>query len=153
MIYLRPADRLDGPILAELRAASLVEMGLLAPAERDGFVAAAECDIDRLFHDHRVVAWVTCDDEAVVGSASAVLYDRLPYPEGSLHAEVAGVYVSPAYRRNGYAAEMVSEVVASVRASGVRKTFLRPSPGAHDLYVRLGFVDDTLMTLAPAARQ
>ena len=142
VIYLRHADVLDTRALAELRAASLTEMGFLPPDRADAaFVARAAGAISRLFREHRIVAWVTCDDECVVGSAFAVLYDRLPYPEGSLHAEVSGVYVGSAYRGRGFAAEMVREIVSAVTADGARKIFLRPSVGSRGLYERIGFID------------
>ncbi len=142
MIYLRQADVLDTRALAELRAASLTEMGLL-PAERTdaAFIGRAADAISRLFREGRIVAWVTCDDECVVGSAYAVLYDRLPYPEGSRHAELSGVYVERDYRCRGFAAEMIREIVSSVNADGVRKIYLRPVAGSRGLYERIGFVD------------
>lgn len=147
-MYLRAADEPDAPALAELRAASLCEMNLLEPSARPPFVAEAAANLARLFRAQRMMAWVACDDERLVGSCCAVFYDRLPYPEGSLHAEVSGVYVAPPYRRRGIAAELVREVVAAVRSSGVRKTFLRPSATARALYERLGFtVDGVTMAL------
>ncbi len=42
-------------------------------------------------------------------------------------------------------------VVETVRASGVRRTFLRPSPGARSLYTRLGFVDDATGVMSLSA--
>jgi predicted GNAT family acetyltransferase len=82
-----------------------------------------------------------------VGSSCAVFYDRLPYPDGSRHAELCGVYVMPAYRNGGLASELIREVVATTRGFA-RKTFLRPSPQAKGLYARLGFVETGLMMLA-----
>ena len=104
MIYLRQADVLDTRALAELRTASLTEMGFLPPDDSDtAFFSRAANAIGRLFREGRAVAWITCDEHQIVGSAFAVLYDRLPYPDGSLHAEVSGVYVAPQYRNHGYA--------------------------------------------------
>ena len=78
-------------------------------------------------------------------------FDRLPYPDGTLHAELSGVYVEPEYRGAGCASRLVAAVVETVRTSGVRRTFLRPSPGARSLYARLGFVDDATGVMSLSA--
>ena len=147
MIYLRAADRFDARALAELRAASLVELDA-APADAGtAFVPLAAREFFTLFAAERIVAWVACDGERVVGSSCAIFYDRLPYPDGSRHAEVSGVYVMPAYRNRGFASELVREVVAATRAAGARKMFLRPARGAKRLYARLGFIESDVMVL------
>ncbi|MDB5072391.1 MAG: acetyltransferase [Candidatus Eremiobacteraeota bacterium] len=142
MIEIRRAEPEDAPDLARLRAASLAEQGYLPPAERQPFAQRAADDFARMFAGGRLVAWLLVDGETVVGSACANYFDRLPFPDGSLHAELSGVYVEPAYRRAGHASRLVSAVVRDIRSSPARMTFLRPSPGARSLYARLGFVDD-----------
>ena len=140
--FVRPAGANDAAELARLRAASLAEQGYLAVADRAAFVERAAFDTARLFREERLVAWLACGGDAVIGSACAVYFDRLPYPDGTLHAELSGVYVEPVYRGAGCASRLVAAVVETVRTSGVRRTFLRPSPAARSLYARLGFVDD-----------
>jgi GNAT superfamily N-acetyltransferase len=152
LIYLRAADRFDADELAELRAASLHELGLLPPADVAAFTVTATHELRALFAAERITAWIACDDARVVASCCAVFYDRLPYPEGSRHAELCGVYVRPAYRKRGFASELVREVVAAAQAGGARKTFLRPAKSAKNLYARLGFVDTELMAHGTAAR-
>lgn len=145
MIYLRAADRFDACSLADLRVASLIELDLLAPDDAAAFGVRAAREFDRFFSDERVAAWIACDGDRAVASCCAIFYDRLPYPDGSRHAELCGVYVRPAYRNRGFASELVGEVVAAARAAGARKTFLRPSPNAKRLYARLGFAQTDLM--------
>ena len=140
--FVRRADATDAAQLARLRARSLAEQEYLAEADFAAFVERASADTARLFREERLVAWLACADDAVIGSACAVYFERLPYPDGTLHAELSGVYVEPAYRGGGYASRLVAAVVETVRMSGARRTFLRPSPGARSLYARLGFVDD-----------
>lgn len=149
MIYLRAADRLDSHSLGVLRAASLLELGLVPPDGAAAFARRAANDFFALFRADRIAAWVACDGECVVASACAIFYDRLPYPDGSRHAELGGVYVAPAYRKRGFASELVREVLAAAQGGGARKTFLRPSQTAKSLYARLGFVETELMTFAP----
>jgi predicted GNAT family acetyltransferase len=149
MIDIRRAQPADAPDLARLRAASLAEQGYLPAAEREPFAQRAAADFAGMFAAGRFVAWLLVDGEVVVGSACANYFDRLPFPDGSLHAELSGVYVEPPYRGAGHASRLVAAVVRDIRSSPARKTFLRPSPGARSLYARLGFVDDAtgLMSL------
>jgi len=151
-MYLRACDVLDCRSLAELRSASLIELGLLSPLASEAFSAQAAREFNLLFRSDRIAAWVACDGRRAVASCCAVFYDRLPYPDGSRHAELCGVYVEPEYRKRGLASELVGEVVAAARAGGARKTFLRPSKNAKALYRRLGFADTDLMVAGNAAR-
>jgi GNAT superfamily N-acetyltransferase len=152
MTTLRRARAADAAELARLRAASLIELGHLRGAERTRFEPRAAADFARLFADGRLVAWLALAGDIVVGSACANYFERLPYPEGTLHAEVSGVYVVPAYRGHGCASRLVAAVVDDVRRSDARKTFLRPSSAARTLYARLGFVDDATGVMSFATR-
>jgi len=149
MIEIRAAGAADAETLSRLRAASLIEQGHLSESERNGFARRAAGDITRLFADGRLVAMLLVDGGHGAGSACATYFERLPFPDGTLHAELSGVYVEPAYRCAGHGTRLVSAVVEAMRVSGARRTFLRPSPGARSLYARLGFVDDRVgvMTL------
>jgi GNAT superfamily N-acetyltransferase len=150
MIELRRAGPDDAGDLARLRAASLSEQGYLTPSQREPFARRAAGDFARLLAERRLVAWLLCADGAIVGSACATYFERLPFPDGTLHAELSGVYVAPGFRGAGRATRLISAVVDEIRSSPARKTVLRPSPAARSLYERLGFVDDAtgVMSLA-----
>jgi GNAT superfamily N-acetyltransferase len=120
----------------------MIELGYLPADEDAAFARRASAGVARLLREDRLVAWLLCDGARVVGSACATFFERLPYPDGALHAEVAGVYVEPRYRGRGYASRLVEAVLAEIRAAGVRRTFLRPSPRSKALYARLGFTED-----------
>jgi len=152
MIELRRGDAADAQLLGGLRAASMIEMGYLHADERDRFALRASTDIGELFDANRLIAWLLCDAQRAVGSACATFFERLPYPDGAVHAEVGGVYVEPAYRGRGHASRLIEAVLSEVRAAGVRGTFLRPSPRSKPLYARLGFTEDgrSLMRLSSA---
>ena len=147
MIEQRRAEAGDARSLGRLRAASMIEMGYLAANDRAPFERRAADDIRRLFRAKRLIAWVLCDADRVVGSACATLFERLPYPDGALHAEIAGVYVEPIYRGCGHASHLVEAVLADVAGYGVRTTYLRPSPLSKSLYERLGFTEDERSTM------
>ena len=150
MIEIRAAHAADANALAELRASSLIEQRHLRAPERDAFVRSAGDDFARLFAAERLVAVLLVHGSRAIGSACATYFDRLPYLDGTLHAELSGVYVEPGYRGAGHATRLIGAVVEAVRGSSARKTFLRPSPLARPLYARLGFVDDPtgVMSLA-----
>ncbi len=137
-LYLRSATRADALALARLRRASLIELGLpgaLEPAfERDAALA-----FDALLVKGELAAWLLVADGRVAGSACALFWHRLPYPETSLHAELASVYVAPAYRRRGIARELCAEAIAASRARGARRIVVHPSRAGVALYAELGF--------------
>ena len=138
-LTLRQADAFDAAALAELRVAGLIELGLLDPAAADAFAPRARHEYWTLFREDRLTAWLLIADGRVCGCACAVFYDRLPYPTSSLHAELAGVYVAPAFRRQGIARELVAEAIAAARARGVRKIVLNPTEQTRALYRSFGF--------------
>jgi GNAT superfamily N-acetyltransferase len=147
MIEPRRADAADASALGRLRAASMIELGYLQAEQRAPFARRAATEIRTMLGTGRLVAWVLCDGARVVGSACATFFERLPYPDGALHAEVSGVYVEPPYRGHGYASRLVEAVLAEIEGAGVRSTFLRPSPRSKPLYTRLGFIEDDRSTM------
>lgn len=148
-IALRQAQAADAWDLARLRFESLVEMGLLDPRERDGFVRRAAAELFQHFKEERIVAWLLLCDDVPCGCACALFWRRLPYPQSSLHAEIAGVYVVPELRRQGYATELVREALQAAHARGVRKIALSPTEVGRSMYERLGFKNDKQMAYYP----
>jgi ribosomal protein S18 acetylase RimI-like enzyme len=145
--YLRAANVADAPILARLRAKGLLEQGLLPQVQSESFIPIAQREFRRLFARNCISAWVAVEGGEIIGCASVVFWERLPYPDSSLHAEIAGVYINSAYRRRGLATELTREAIAAARARGVRKIFLSPSAQARSLYERLGFTERNQLVL------
>jgi GNAT superfamily N-acetyltransferase len=140
-LCLRVATRDDAPALAALRAESLIELGLMGRGEAPAFVPRARRELTELFRDERLVAWVLDDGNGIAGCACVVLWNRLPYPGSSRHAELAGVYVAPSYRRRGIARELVGEALAAVRGERVRRIVIAPAAHMRDFYRSFGFDD------------
>jgi GNAT superfamily N-acetyltransferase len=138
-LCLRYAAAADVPALAALRSAGLIELGLLGNAEAPSFRVRARRELAALLRDDRLVAWVLVAGERIAGCACVVFWDRLPYPGSSRHAEIAGVYVAPEFRRRGIARELVGEALASARAHGVRRVFIAPTAQTRPLYRSFGF--------------
>ena len=146
-LYLRAATRADARALARLRRASLNELALPG-ADEPTFERDAAVAFETLLSTHDLVAWVLVVDARVVGSACALFWRRLPYPGSSVHAELAGVYVAPAYRRRGIARELCREAIAASRARGARRMVVHPSRAGLALYTELGFVEGNELRLA-----
>ena len=138
VLYLRAATRTDARALAELRTASLIELGL-APSREPRFERDAVRAFEDLLGARELAAWLLVADGRVAGSACALFWNRLPYPGTSLHAELAGVYVAPPYRRRGIARELCREAIAAARARGARRIVVHPSAAGASLYTELGF--------------
>jgi ribosomal protein S18 acetylase RimI-like enzyme len=128
-LCLRYASDEDAAAIAAVRTAALLEMGLLGNAEAASFRGRARREIAAMLRDDRLIAWVLVVAGRIAGCACVVFWDRLPYPSSSRHAEIAGVYVAPEFRRRGIARELVGEAIASARAW--RAARLHRADGAH----------------------
>jgi GNAT superfamily N-acetyltransferase len=138
-VYLRYAGCDDASALATLRTASMRENEMLAESDAPAFEARARRSFARMLRDERLVGWVLVAGARIVGSACIVLFERLPYPGTSQHAEVAGVYVDPGFRGRGFARELVREAIAGASAFGVRRIFIAPTDAMRGFYRTLGF--------------
>jgi GNAT superfamily N-acetyltransferase len=138
-LALRSADPFDAAALADLRVASMTEMGLLRPDDTAAFARRARREFWNLLREERVAAWLLAVEGRIEGCACVLFWNRLPYPATSLHGEISGVYVAPAYRRRGVARELIVETIATARARGVRRITLHPTEEMRDFYRDLGF--------------
>ncbi len=136
---IRAATVTDARTLAALRAEGLIEMGLLARPDAARFVEDAARRFAALFARDAIAGWILFDGARAAGCACVVFWDRLPYPDGDVHAEIAGVYVAPALRRRGHATALTRAAVECARERGARKIVLQPTEVARSLYGRLGF--------------
>lgn len=148
-LSIRAAGQGDARALAALRARSLIEMGLLEGDARaaETFVDAASLHIEALFARERLAASILLEGSRPAGCACVVFWNRLPYPDGFTHAEIAGVYVVPEYRRHGHATALTRAAIAAARSRNVRKIVLYPAAEARSLYERLGFTAADQMQL------
>lgn len=146
-LVLRAADALDAPALAELRTAALLELGMLEPLAAEGFVQRARREYWALLREDRLAAWVLQAEGRLAGCACVLFWNRLPYAQTSLHAELAGVYVAPPYRRRGIARELIAEALATARSRGVRRIVLQPAEHASALYRSFGFAESGQLRL------
>ena len=147
-IRIEQADAMHAGELADLRVASLIEMKLLRAPQGPALRRTARVELVQALREERCAAWILRDGPRAVGSACVMFFQRLPYPEGSLHAEIGGVYVAPEFRGRGYASEMVKEAIAWAKARRVRKISLHASDSGRAMYERLGFSAGSEMRLS-----
>ncbi|TAM89245.1 hypothetical protein EPN42_07935, partial [bacterium] len=57
-VYIARASIVDAYDLACLRAASLLEMGIMVPAERDAFLPRAHREFVQLLREEHFAAWL-----------------------------------------------------------------------------------------------
>lgn len=146
-LYVCPAAFYDADALANLRARSLIELGLLEARVSSSFIVQARGEFYRMLEQERIAAWLLVDDDRAVGCAMALFWMRLPYPNGMLHAEIAGVYVEPRYRGRGFARELIGDALNAAKARGARRIVLHAREGNKGLYRKFGFVDSNEMVL------
>lgn len=146
-IRIECADAVHAGELADLRVASLLEMNLLRPQDVPAFRRTARVEFLAALRAERCAAWIVRDGHRAVGSACVLLFNRLPYPEGSVHAEIGGVYIAPEFRGRGYATEMVKEAIAWAKAQRARKISLHASATGRAMYERLGFTASSEMRI------
>lgn len=87
----------------------------------------------------------------IVGSVSGQifngLYPAVLAPHHRQYGYIWGVYVEPAYRRQGIATQLTQRMVAYLNFVGCTKVVLNAAPKARSLYETLGFCDSNLMEL------
>ncbi|NMF67308.1 GNAT family N-acetyltransferase [Brasilonema octagenarum] len=96
-------------------------------------------------------AFVAEVDGSVVGSVSCQLYSGL-YPNVLMphyrkYGYIWGVYVEPAYRRQGIAKQLTSTTVNYLKAVGCTQVILNASPLGKPVYEQLGFSSSNAMHL------
>ncbi|MBE9050223.1 GNAT family N-acetyltransferase [Nostocales cyanobacterium LEGE 11386] len=96
-------------------------------------------------------AFVAEIDNVIVGSVSCQLFSGL-YPnvftaEYRKYGYIWGVYVEPAYRRQGIAKKLTQSAVAHLKAIGCTRVVLNASPSGKPVYSNLGFLDSNAMQL------
>jgi ribosomal protein S18 acetylase RimI-like enzyme len=114
------------------------------------------CNITLQFIDHAerelsYKAFVVEVDGTVVGSTSCQLFAGL-YPnvlaeQYRKYGYIWGVYVEPAYRRQGLAKRLTQKAIAYLKTLGCTRAILHASPSGKPVYTKLGFKESNEMRL------
>nr|WP_026072461.1 GNAT family N-acetyltransferase [Nodosilinea nodulosa] len=96
-------------------------------------------------------AFVAEVEGAIVGSAGGQryggLYPLILSPQNRQYGYIWGVYVEPAYRKQGIATRLTQLVVEHLKNVGCTRAVLNAAPQARSLYAALGFCPGNLMEL------
>ncbi|WP_416674807.1 GNAT family N-acetyltransferase [Egbenema bharatensis] len=90
-------------------------------------------------------------DRRVVGSVGcqlyAGLYPNILQPSYRQYGYIWGVYVEPAYRRQGIATQLTATAIDYLKSIHCTRAILNASPLGQPVYERLGFKESNVMQL------
>jgi GNAT superfamily N-acetyltransferase len=92
--------------------------------------------------DGRYLGWIIEESGCVAGSAGLLFIDWPPHPlhpESDKRAYVLNVYVEPAFRKRGFAHELIVRSLAEARQRGIHVVTLHSSDAGRPVYQKLGF--------------
>ncbi|MEB3339100.1 MAG: GNAT family N-acetyltransferase [Leptolyngbyaceae bacterium] len=96
-------------------------------------------------------AFIAEGEGGILGSAGcqrfAGPYPNVMQPTYRCDGYIWGVYVEPAYRRQGIATQLTAHAIAHLKAIGCTHAVLNASPSGKPVYELLGFVESNLMRL------
>lgn len=150
---IRRATVADLPTLVELRLAlframsregEVADEGALATALGDYF--ATELPAGR-FH-----AWLACDSNGAAIGCGGLVFVQKPPSSGNCsgrEAYLMNMYTTPDWRGRGIAGQILGQILAFVRDSGVNVVRLHATAPGRPIYERAGFASSgTEMVLA-----
>lgn len=119
-------------------------------AERAAFAAALDNYLPTELAAERFLAWLACGPAGeVVGCGGLVFVQKPPAalnPTGR-EAYLMNMYTAPAWRGQGIAGRILTEILAAVQAAGVTLVRLHATAAGRPIYERRGFrpVDDEMV--------
>lgn len=136
---IRPATVDDAYTLARMRQAMAEEMRPAAPPDAS-FRERTFVYWYEMLETGKAVGWIAEVDGTPVGMASLLLHHHPPHPWGERRrGYVHGVYVAPAYRRQGHGRALMDVMIGYGREHGLQRLELRTSEAGRPLYTALGF--------------
>jgi GNAT superfamily N-acetyltransferase len=90
-------------------------------------------------------AWVAELDDRIVGVGGLVLFERPPTSRNlsGLEAYITSMFTVPDCRGKGVATALLREIMAFVRGTDARRTWLRATKDGRPVYEKAGFLTPT----------
>ena len=155
---IRRATDADIPIVAHHRTAMFLDMGRAAPSIAADLESATQEFLRDALPRGEYVGWLAtpaATPHMIAAGAGAQLRRVLPFPrrrsDKSEHvahgrqAIVVNVYTEPPFRRQGAARQLMQQVLAWARTSGIESLVLHATPEGRPLYEQLGFASSNEM--------
>lgn len=145
---VRLAEPTDSAFLAGAWRAMALECGIAPQGFTSHWFEQLSVCLRAGIEDGSQGWFVAAADGVSIGSAAAFLrisaFAEVAYRRPAV---LAGVYVAPAFRRQGIARELTVQAIAWARERGCTHLSLRASAAAERLYRALGFEDESEMVL------
>ncbi|MEM9008040.1 MAG: GNAT family N-acetyltransferase [Cyanobacteria bacterium P01_F01_bin.86] len=144
-LSIREAVKSDEIVIAEHLCHIALELGVSSTSMRHDWLAKTVQFIDRARQELHYKGFVAEMNDAIVGSTSCQILELYPmvskdYQKGYIW----GVYVDPAYRRQGIATKLMQQAMEI----GCTKAILHASDAGKQLYTSLGYTESNEMTLS-----
>lgn len=150
-ITFRPSTSSEDAVIAQHFYGMWCDLGIPADSIQPNWLDIALNFITTARQTLEYQAFVAEAEGAIVGSAGGQrfsgLYPLILTPQNRQYGYIWGVYVEPAYRRQGIATRLTQLVVDQLKTMGCTKAVLNAAPQARSLYASLGFCQGNLMEL------
>ncbi|ESA37026.1 gcn5-related n-acetyltransferase [Leptolyngbya sp. Heron Island J] len=147
-LIIRSAIKSDTNIIAEHLCHIALGLGLPSDSIRQDWLEKTTKFIDYACKELRYKSFIAEVMGETVGSASCQLLELYPMvSEAYQKGYIWGVYVKPAYRRQGIATTLMKQAMLYLKGIGCTKAVLHASDQGRMLYTRLGYVDSNEMVL------
>ncbi len=142
-LTIRLAKPVEHAALADAFYKMWLDNGMTASDFTHNWKAATLGFMAEVSDCHEGCAYVAVDGEFVAGTAQAhisrKLYPQALKPEVRKDGYIWGVYVDPAYRRQGLARRLTQACMTHLRDVGCTRVILHASPTGRPVYEGLGF--------------
>ena len=138
-MQIRKATQDDMDSLADNRLEFVCLIGdIQDPAE---FRSKTKEYLQKHMEDHSLLSFIAVDEGKIVSSGILCIYETLPIPSclSGKCGLLLNVYTHKDYRRQGLAANVLTELIAEARQLGVGKIQLSYTDDGFPLYKKLGF--------------
>ncbi|MGM9906077.1 GNAT family N-acetyltransferase [Lactobacillus sp.] len=91
--------------------------------------------------DRDLISWGMLEDGKLAATGSLCLFSRIPYAENLTGQEgyILNIYTSPKSRKQGYAKQIVDEIIDYARRTGIKRLWLNASEDGESAYEKKGF--------------
>lgn len=148
MLTIREADRNDERVVAQHLRSIFPELGFPEESIKKDWLEKTTRFIDRARQELSYRCFVAEVQGKIVGSASCQILELYPMVSDAYQkGYVWGVYVEPAYRRQGVATALMRRASSYLKEIGCTQVVLHASETGRQLYASLGYKESNEMVL------
>lgn len=149
ILTIREAIKSDEIVIAEHLCNIALELGVSPNSIRQDWLEKTVQFIARARQELRYKGFIAEIDDKIIGSASCQILELYPMvSEEYQKGYIWGVYVDPAYRRQGIATKLMKQSIIYLKEIGCTKAVLHASETGKLLYSSLGYVESNEMVFS-----